>query len=62
MLVLKVKICWTKNLLKNYTKQYIENLKNEKKHSVFIDNSWGADLANMQLISNEFQFQGCWYL
>ena len=35
--------------LKNNTNQLLENLR--KVHSYFIDNIWGADLADMQLIS-----------
>ena len=43
-LLLKMKIC--QSYLKNYRK-----LKKGKVHSFFIDNTWGADLADMQLIS-----------
>ena len=39
----------TKNVLKNYTNQLLENLR--KVYSSFIDNIWDADLAAMQLIS-----------
>ena len=39
------------NLLKNYTNPLLENLKKRKVYSGFIDNIWGADLADMQLIS-----------
>ena len=35
--------------LKNYTNQLLEN--SRKVHLPFVDNIWGADLANMQLIS-----------
>ena len=41
----------------NYTSQLLENLKNVK--YIHRDNIWGADLANMQLISkynNEVRF------
>ena len=31
VVLLKVKLCQTNNLLKNYTKQLLENLKNEKR-------------------------------
>ena len=43
-----MKICQTHNQLKNYSKQLLENLENEKYYHV--DNVWGADLADMQLI------------
>ena len=36
---------------KNYTNQLLKNLKNEV-YSLFKENIWGADLADMQLISN----------
>ena len=39
-----------KNQLKNYTNQLLENLKTAV-YSGFKDNIWGADLADMQLIS-----------
>ena len=35
----------------NFINQLLENLKKRKVCSVFKDNIWGADLANMQLIS-----------
>ena len=44
----------------NYTSQLLENLKNVK--YIHRDNIWGADLANMQLISkynNEVTFLLC---
>ena len=40
-----------KNQLTNYTSPLLENLKNEKKYSTFINNTWDADLADMQLLS-----------
>ena len=43
-----MEISQTSNQLKNYTNQLLENWKVQ---SPFIDNIWGADLANMQLIS-----------
>ena len=46
---LKMGICLIKNLQKNYTNQLFENL--IKVHSSFVDNIWGANLANMQLIN-----------
>ena len=42
------KIFQIKNQLKNYTNQLLENLKRRKVRSTFIDNSRGADLADMQ--------------
>ena len=45
-----MKICQTKNQLKNY-KPIIEKSEKRKVHSPFIDNIWGADLAGIQLIS-----------
>ena len=47
---LKMRICRIRNLQKNNTNQLLENL-GKKAHSPFIDNIWGADLADMQLIS-----------
>ena len=35
----------------NFTKQLLENLKEERFHSSFKDNIWGVDLSDMQLIS-----------
>ena len=35
-----MKISQTKNQLKNYTNQLLENLR-KKKYSLFIDNIWG---------------------
>ena len=50
---LKMKSYLVKNQQGNYTFQSLVNFKNENnfKNSPFIDNIWGADLANMQLIS-----------
>ena len=39
------------NLQMNFTKQLLENLKEERFHSSFKDNIWGVDLSDMQLIS-----------
>ena len=52
----------TKNQLKNYRKQLLKKFKKRKVHSSFIDNSWGADLTDMQLISKfnkEIYFLSC---
>ena len=46
-----MKLSLIKSSLKNYTKQLLESFKKEKVYSSFIDNIWGADLADMQLIS-----------
>ena len=39
------------NKLKNFINPLLENLKKRKVYSAFKDNIWGADLADMQLIS-----------
>ena len=39
------------NQLKNYRNQLLETLKKVQFNSRFKDNIWGADLADMQLIS-----------
>ena len=49
-LQLKMRIFQNSNYQKNYTNQLLENLKKEV-HAPFKDNIWGADLADMQLIS-----------
>ena len=49
-MVLKLRISQTKNYLKNYTNQVIRKFEEKKIHSPFIDNIWGAYLADMQLI------------
>ena len=36
---------------KNYTNELLENLRKENYNHFSIDSIWGADLANMQLIS-----------
>ena len=47
-------------------KPVIKNFNNRKLHSPFIDNIWGADLADMQLVRNftqGFRFSLCyWHL
>ena len=47
----KMKICQTKNLAEESHKPGIGKFKKCKVYSSFIDNIWGADLADMQLIS-----------
>ena len=52
------------NWLKNYTNQLLEIQKKRTVYSGFKDNIWGADLADMQLISKfnkgfRFRCLGC---
>ena len=54
----KTKLYLKKNYQNNYATQLLENLR--KVHSSFIDNIWGADLTDMQLIS-KFN-KGCPFL
>ena len=49
--VLKMRIFQTRNQLKNYTNLLLEDLRKKKVRSSFIDNIWGADITDMQLIS-----------
>ena len=42
----KMKIFLTVNQLKNYANQFLENSR-KKVHPSFIDNIWGADLADI---------------
>ena len=46
----KMRIFQTKSQLKIYTNQLLENSRKEK-YTYLIDKFWGADLADMQLIS-----------
>ena len=39
------------NWLKNYTNQFLKKFQKGRVYSSFKDNIWGADLANIQLIS-----------
>ena len=51
-----------KELAEELQKQIIKKFKNEKYTQSFIDNIWGADLADMQLISRfnkEIRFLLC---
>ena len=51
-----------KNQPKNYTNQLLENFKKRTVYSVFKDNIWVADLADIQLISKfnkGFKFLSC---
>ena len=47
VVLLKMKLCQTKNKPKNYASQLLETLKNVKYTHLI----WGADLAGVQLIS-----------
>ena len=48
---IKIENITNKELAEELHKPIIRNFKKRKVHSPFIDNIWGADLANMQLIS-----------
>ena len=48
---IKKEIVQNKELAEELNKPIIKKLKKKKVHSSFIDNIWGADLADMQLIS-----------
>ena len=43
--------CFDKKLAEELDKPFAKNLNKEKVHSLFIDNIWGVDLVDMQLIS-----------
>ena len=58
VVLLKVKLCQTKNYLKNCTSQLLENLKIEK-YALLLTNIWSADLVDMQLISKFYK--GFWF-
>ena len=49
-MVLKIRI-FQNSILRILQKPIIRKFENRKVHSTFINNIWGADLANMQLIS-----------
>ena len=46
VVLLKVKLCQTKNYLKNCTSQLLENLKIEK-YALLLTNIWSADLVDI---------------
>ena len=46
-----MKLFLIKNRQKNYTNQLLKKINKRKVQPSFIDNIWGADLADMQLIS-----------
>ena len=50
-MVLKLKLCQTKNQLKKYKNQLLQNLKKRKVCLSFKDNIWAAYLVDIQLIS-----------
>ena len=50
LVVLKLKKCQTKNSLKKLNKPIIREFEKPEVHSSFIDNIWGAGLADMQLL------------
>ena len=54
VVLLKVKLCQTKNYLKNCTSQLLENLKIEK-YALLLTNIWSADLVDIQLISKFYK-------
>ena len=43
-----------KELAEELHKPIIRKFKKRKVHSTFINNTWGADLADMKLIKNSF--------
>ena len=50
-LQLKIKIFFNKELAEELIKKVIRKSNTRKVHQPFIDNNWGADLADMKLIS-----------
>ena len=50
-LQLKIKIFFNKELAEELNKKVIRKSNTRKVHQPFIDNTWGADLADMKLIS-----------
>ena len=50
VLVLKIRIFQTTELAEKLHKPIIKRFKKTIVHSAFIDNIWGANLANMQLL------------
>ena len=53
-------IIQNKSQLKNYTNELLENLEKRKVYSPFIYSIWGADLADLQILS-KFN-KGIWFL
>ena len=59
---IKNEIIFNKELAEELHKPIIRKFKKRKVHSTFIDNVWGTDLADMQLISKfnkKFRFLLC---
>ena len=48
---LKMKLCKIQQLAEELHEPIIRKFEKRKVHSSFVDNIWGADLADMQLIS-----------
>ena len=60
---IKNEIISNKELAEELHKPIIRKFKKRKVHSSFIDNIWGADLADMQLISRfDKEFSFCYML
>ena len=51
VVLLKMRICQTKNQLKNYTNQLFKKIEKRELHTPFIDNIWGVDLADIRFTS-----------
>ena len=66
VVVLKMKNCQIKNKLINYTRQLWKQFEKRKVNLSFIENIWGANLADMWLLSKSnktIRFFMCyWYL
>ena len=46
--LLKMRTCPTSNWQKNYTNPLLESSRRKKVHSIFRNNNWDADLADLQ--------------
>ena len=66
VVVLKMKNCQIKNKLINYTRQLWKQFEKRKVNLSFIENIWGANLADMWLLSKSNEtirfFMCYWYL
>ena len=58
----KSEIIFNKELTEELHKPIIRKFEKRKVHSPFIDNTWGADLADMQLISKLTKDVGFYYV
>ena len=59
---IKNKNIFNRELVEELRKSFIRKINKRKVHSPFLDNIWGADLADMQLISKfnkRFRFLLC---